>query len=87
MSCSWCERSSWSPKKKNGVGAGGGDCAGDPEGLRPMGRARKQAVTILNVTEASAGCDDALDALIATRDKQVNRGYRIVFAQGEHIAE
>ena len=31
--------------------------------------------------------DDALDALIAARDKQVNRGYRIVFAQGEHIAE
>jgi predicted DNA-binding WGR domain protein len=31
--------------------------------------------------------DDALDALMATRDKQVNRGYRVVFAQGEHIAE
>ncbi len=31
--------------------------------------------------------DNALDALITARDKQVNRGYRIVFAQGEHIAE
>jgi predicted DNA-binding WGR domain protein len=29
--------------------------------------------------------DDALEALIATKDKQVARGYRIVFAQGENI--
>ncbi len=31
--------------------------------------------------------DDALDALIAAKERQVLRGYRIVFAQGEQIAE
>lgn len=31
--------------------------------------------------------DDALDALIAAKEKQVQRSYRIVFAQGEQIAE
>jgi predicted DNA-binding WGR domain protein len=28
--------------------------------------------------------EDAIDALIRTRDRQVNRGFRIVFAEGVH---
>lgn len=31
--------------------------------------------------------DDAQDALMAAKERQVQRGYRIVFAQGEQIAE
>ena len=31
--------------------------------------------------------DDALDALITTRDRQVKRGYRMVFAQGETVGD
>lgn len=31
--------------------------------------------------------DDAVDALAKAKDRQVNRGYSIVFAQGENIAE
>lgn len=31
--------------------------------------------------------EDALDALVKVKDRQVNRGYRIVFAEGGNLAQ